>query len=157
MSRLTIEAGTKIYGISYENGLGTADNQLGSIVVTRGAQIEVLGTVDNPVLMTTVDSLEALRGMDIDNDGLQASAPTQDTTGRWGGLVVLGNAFVANWSDPDGTPGNGDDVNLHEKSIEGFAAVNFDDLDNDGFTRSEERRVGKECVSTCRSRWSPYH
>src|SRR3546814_7093431 len=30
-----------------------------------------------------------------------------------------------------------------------------------GFTgtlqRSEERRVGKECVSTCRSRWSPYH
>src|SRR3546814_13251729 len=27
-------------------------------------------------------------------------------------------------------------------------------LDRD---RSEERRVGRECVSTCRSRWSPYH
>src|SRR3546814_9380790 len=26
-----------------------------------------------------------------------------------------------------------------------------------GSNRSEERRVGKECVSTCRSRWSPYH
>src|SRR3546814_12234747 len=26
-----------------------------------------------------------------------------------------------------------------------------------GPARSEERRVGKECVSTCRSRWSPYH
>src|SRR3546814_14282266 len=26
-----------------------------------------------------------------------------------------------------------------------------------GLYRSEERRVGKECVSTCRSRWSPYH
>src|SRR3546814_4982564 len=26
-----------------------------------------------------------------------------------------------------------------------------------GNVRSEERRVGKECVSTCRSRWSPYH
>src|SRR3546814_20753689 len=26
-----------------------------------------------------------------------------------------------------------------------------------GNARSEERRVGKECVSTCRSRWSPYH
>src|SRR3546814_11149202 len=25
------------------------------------------------------------------------------------------------------------------------------------FDSSEERRVGKECVSTCRSRWSPYH
>src|SRR3546814_10780079 len=28
---------------------------------------------------------------------------------------------------------------------------------DEGFNRSEERRVGKECVSTCRSRWSPYH
>src|SRR3546814_17180522 len=27
----------------------------------------------------------------------------------------------------------------------------------DADLRSEERRVGKECVSTCRSRWSPYH
>src|SRR3546814_10966205 len=26
-----------------------------------------------------------------------------------------------------------------------------------GSGRSEERRVGKECVSPCRSRWSPYH
>src|SRR3546814_14478584 len=26
-----------------------------------------------------------------------------------------------------------------------------------GKSRSEERRVGKECVSTCRSSWSPYH
>src|SRR3546814_17969881 len=26
-----------------------------------------------------------------------------------------------------------------------------------GIVRSEERRVGKECVSTCRSRWSPDH
>ena len=26
-----------------------------------------------------------------------------------------------------------------------------------GLVRSEERRVGKECTSWCRSRWSPYH
>src|SRR3546814_21082825 len=30
------------------------------------------------------------------------------------------------------------------------------DVDGDVEGRSEERRVGKECVSTCRSRWSPY-
>src|SRR3546814_12323078 len=47
--------------------------------------------------------------------------------------------------------------------------VEFHDMPHDGATadlhhwlgldrgRSEERRVGKECVSTCRSRWSPYH
>src|SRR3546814_18938015 len=38
----------------------------------------------------------------------------------------------------------------------------YDKLAPKGFeaiavARSEERRVGKECVSTCRSRWSPYH
>ena len=27
----------------------------------------------------------------------------------------------------------------------------------DSTTRSEERRVGKECLRLCRSRWSPYH
>src|SRR3546814_13463544 len=31
------------------------------------------------------------------------------------------------------------------------------EIDDETGTRSEERRVGKECVSTCRSRWSPYH
>src|SRR3546814_16777142 len=44
--------------------------------------------------------------------------------------------------------------------------VIFTGIDNDhrvareeifGPVRSEERRVGKECVSTCRSWWSPYH
>src|SRR3546814_3643119 len=38
---------------------------------------------------------------------------------------------------------------LHRLSLEG----KWDDM----VGRSEERRVGKECVSTCRSRWSPYH
>ena len=33
----------------------------------------------------------------------------------------------------------------------------LDGLDEQGDVRSEERRVGKECVSLCRSRWSPYH
>src|SRR3546814_17725593 len=32
-----------------------------------------------------------------------------------------------------------------------------DALPSVSLDRSEERRGGKECVSTCRSRWSPYH
>src|SRR3546814_8238237 len=35
--------------------------------------------------------------------------------------------------------------------------VVFARAERDADPRSEERRVGKECVSTCRSRWSPYH
>src|SRR3546814_15371491 len=41
-----------------------------------------------------------------------------------------------------------------------MAAIVADHAPGTGATlafRSEERRVGKECVSTCRSRWSPYH
>ena len=30
-------------------------------------------------------------------------------------------------------------------------------MNGGGAERSEERRVGKECASMCRSRWSPYH
>src|SRR3546814_16456802 len=37
------------------------------------------------------------------------------------------------------------------------ASVASPALVNGNDSRSEERRVGKECVSTCRSRWSPYH
>src|SRR3546814_12807644 len=42
----------------------------------------------------------------------------------------------------------GDHVDLH------FGTLHLGPLP---FWRSEERRVGKECVSTCRSWWSPYH
>ena len=31
------------------------------------------------------------------------------------------------------------------------------DANADNYERSEERRVGKECLPLCRSRWSPYH
>src|SRR3546814_7863420 len=39
----------------------------------------------------------------------------------------------------------------------GKPAPHLRHADRDRRRRSEERRVGKECVSTCRSRWSPYH
>src|SRR3546814_13427359 len=42
-----------------------------------------------------------------------------------------------------------DDLAGHHQSVAEAAP--------DVWRRSEERRVGKECVSTCRSRWSPYH
>src|SRR3546814_11814898 len=49
---------------------------------------------------------------------------------------------------------------LGEKEVGGnTSAVDLTGLPSGEKTveRSEERRVGKECVSTCRSRWSPYH
>src|SRR3546814_13741943 len=60
--------------------------------------------------------------------------------------------------------GNGGDAGLLEQAILDLAGgqAGAGDVGEGvegalGADRSEERRVGKECVSTCRSRWSPYH
>src|SRR3546814_7408783 len=53
----------------------------------------------------------------------------------------------------------GQQLGVFQIKLDGLGAGRQRGLDP-GFTakaRSEERRVGKECVSTCRSRWSPYH
>src|SRR3546814_21130701 len=44
--------------------------------------------------------------------------------------------------------GQGDQLEQMQAQIDALRSEN---------SRSDERRVGKECVSTCRSRWSPYH
>src|SRR3546814_3219353 len=65
-------------------------------------------------------------------------------------LVTTGDVgnFIVTECAPQ-TPGPGE-IRLRHEGI----GVNFIDIYH---RRSEERRVGKECVSTCRSRWSPYH
>src|SRR3546814_6888763 len=57
-------------------------------------------------------------------------------------LFPLHNAMFTDAVAPE-RPAGTDDIGI---TAEGMAGE-----------RSEERRVGKECVSTCRSRWSPYH
>src|SRR3546814_9637247 len=54
------------------------------------------------------------------------------------------------------TPANGALTLSGYTPTNGAAPMNLA-LDLSGSTRSEERRVGKEWVSTCRSRWAPYH
>src|SRR3546814_19922718 len=54
--------------------------------------------------------------------------------------------------------GIGESVQTHLPSFARTEARQSQRLDEQhGKDRSEERRVGKECVSTCRSRWSPDH
>src|SRR3546814_14908065 len=58
-----------------------------------------------------------------------------------------------------GTHGTGAALGSLSTFARGFRLIGADGRPRrcDAETRSEERRVGKECVSTCRSRWSPYH
>src|SRR3546814_17724283 len=68
-------------------------------------------------------------------------------------VVLALLAAFANWI----TPQNPYDL-MQLDIMEGMlppGSTNFDGSMT--YHRSEERRVGKECVSTCRSRWSPYH
>src|SRR3546814_18550347 len=76
---------------------------------------------------------------------------------------------MGGWAKPTGTiiapQVNGYDVSFskpHAFDIERAKKLMLDAGYSDSFSirlacRSEERRVGKACVSTCRSRWSPYH
>ena len=61
------------------------------------------------------------------------------------------NGNGSNGSHANGSNGsNGNGLGVIERNGSGAAPAADE-------SRSEERRVGKECVSLCRSRWSPYH
>src|SRR3546814_14870281 len=64
-------------------------------------------------------------------------------------------AMLGQWFGSEAGGEGGDDPVL--KSLPLPALVDIDFVGEDRAARSEERRVGKECVSTCRVRWSPYH
>src|SRR3546814_11657079 len=66
------------------------------------------------------------------------------TKDGWIVVVMLSQTEFAGWARAIGAP-------------ELLADPRYADLATRFLNRSEERRVGQECVSTCRSRWSPYH
>ncbi|MFA9460020.1 hypothetical protein [Thiohalorhabdus methylotrophus] len=92
---LTIEPGTMVMGASS----GTVDDV--ALVITRGSQIKVQGTKEQPVIMGAVDF-----------DGTTITGDVTDLTdrGEWGGLVVDGLATVNSAATPGNAPGNGGSV-----------------------------------------------
>jgi hypothetical protein len=121
---LTIEPGTKIYSTLDTKGTtGKDDDQFGALVITRGAKIDARGTADQPIIFTTTDELEAATGQNIDADASIASLPSATTAGRWGGIVILGNAPIASYSST---------TNIGENRIEGFQPASSSDSDSDG-------------------------
>src|SRR3546814_15901011 len=113
--------------------------------------------LDNAVVLQTADGFEGLRCSGLPETLVYDSIPA--------GLSAKPTLSVTTRS-PEATTA---DVTLTYLAT-GFdwaahyvARVNDDGKTFDLFgwltvaNRSEERRVGKECVSTCRSRWWPYH
>jgi hypothetical protein len=115
---LTIEPGTKIYGITSDpNNTPTnrADDKVGALVAARGGRLVADGTASQPIVFTSVREWEVANNADspFDPDANIGPAPTSTTAGLWGGIVLLGNAYVCHL---DGTTGN----NLGNAVIEGF-------------------------------------
>src|SRR3546814_16678433 len=94
---------------------------------------------------------------------------SSDLAGR-ASVLVLGLTFKENVPDlrntrvvdlVRGLQAYGHDVAVHDPLADPAEAKREYGIDllaspGGGYDRTEERRVGKECVSKCRSRWSPY-
>ena len=96
----------------------------------------------------------------VNADGKAAfpGAKAHDATGRFVPYVFAapGGFDLAPLTDYD-KPGAGDYYLLAQKSGKQQIVEPYPYQVGDKTVRSEERRVGKECPSKCRSRWSPYH
>jgi hypothetical protein len=118
---LTIEPGTKIYGSVNDSGTpGTttadkADDKVGSLVTARGGRLVAEGTAAAPIIFTSVREWEVANNQDSPFDPGTAigPAPTKADAGQWGGIVMLGNAYI---NHLNGTTGNV----LGYAAIEGF-------------------------------------
>jgi hypothetical protein len=84
---LTIEPGTVI---ASDTGLG------GSLAVCKGAQIFVLGTASNPVIMTSKADVLTWAGSN------PATGTWREAANEWGNLTVMGDAYISE----NATPGN---------------------------------------------------
>ena len=110
---LNIEAGTIIKS---ENAQGVDATAL---IIARGGVINANGTADNPIIFTDVNDT-------IDyNDGIVSPNRVPTDTGKWGGIIILGNAMV-------GQDGGNDDI---EGIASGYDWTNYggdDDTDSSG-------------------------
>ena len=146
---LTITPGTVIAATGSNTGNSGLD--VGALVIAQTGAIDAEGTVDNPIIFTSVAEAEFLYNVDVDGaDGINTTQPDAiggdaDGTdgGAWGGVIILGNAPINFYN----TPTN----NLNSNTVEGFA-VNLagddilyggnDPADNSGTFRYVSIRFG---------------
>src|SRR3546814_13908552 len=106
---------------------------------------------------------EAGSGSDVVSMKLKAEARGNDRYILHGSKFWITNAPEADtlvvYAKTDGAAGpKGITAFLIAKGFKGFSvSKKLDTMGIRGSDGSDERRVGKECVSTCRSRWSPSH
>ena len=134
-----------------------------SLIVHGARKLDARGTTDDFWFAASADRITAT-GTGDGRRAVAASDPTAavtDAAGHW-----LTPGFI----DLHGHGGGGTDFDHDLDGIRTALAVHrahgttrsvlslvTNPVDTLAGSRSEERRVGKECTATCRSRWSPYH
>src|SRR3546814_13497599 len=115
--------------------------------------LSVFGQVNDEAL-TLRDSIAVHRRADADVVQVRAVDHVFGTEGR----VAAGQLchHVARLDRLDAAARGQRDRARQREALELAVARGVEQLRRGLRARSEERRVGKECVSTCRSRWSPY-
>src|SRR3546814_20524267 len=89
--------------------------------------------------------------------------PVEQVLARLQGRAVEATAQISGYSGSEAGGSQavrqgGDAAGGTYRGAQGLDPAFIKELERQfGFDSSEERRVGKECVSTCRFRWSPYH
>jgi hypothetical protein len=156
---LTIAPGTKVYGSTNPGVdlIAKGDDLVGSIIACRGGRLVADGTSSEPILFTAIQQLEADTSTDLNGDSVVGPAPTSSTGGLWGGIVLLGNAYVSQSSStgtnlgkteiegflPLGTPDTAPNDGLADATTYGFdATFARDDADDSGIIRYVSIRHG---------------
>jgi hypothetical protein len=119
---LTIQPGTVIRGMPDSDTDG--DNNPGTLVISRGAQIIANGTPDLPIVFTDMDDDNVPGG--AKTDPLYNDNENSNITERWGGLILLGRTYIAY-----NTVGGVDEVTQQIEGVPGsdatFGGTNDDD------------------------------
>src|SRR3546814_18465854 len=121
-----------------------------------------------PMAATSWASMSQGRRIRANSSLRRATVPGEDTTAGRISVLPVGH-FAQQEVAEDGKPlGIAQFLGIDEEGIEARSVDTGHHAHDAGIVldhvvgqrgdaeRSEERRVGKECVSTCRSRWSPY-
>lgn len=101
---LTIEPGTVVKGQPGE-GAGAS-----ALIVAKGGKINAVGTASEPIIFTSLT--DELSPANIQDGNFGSPNLTATQNGRWGGLIILGNAIIS--------AANDDDQDVSEAQIEGI-------------------------------------
>ena len=138
----------KIRNLDFSSEKQAKQKKMRSFIIAFSSFVIILGTISVFIFMKSVDfNLNNLVQSTTDSDESTSDLTTASyaLSGRVGILLVF-------------TDDSGELISVSALDCNmDIKCISVVQLPAETSVRSEERRVGKECLRLCRSRWSPYH